>query len=89
MDPPGGWNLRSDAQPVSYYDARTGQIVSGSFDTAVKSELDQSDYVILLRRATLLAAVLLLAEWGDGGSGLRQIGGLGGCGKHRQSRLHG
>ena len=38
MDPPGGWNLRSDAQPVSYYDARTGQIVSGSFDTAVKSE---------------------------------------------------
>ena len=38
MDPPGGWNLRSDAQPVSYFDARTGQWTSGSFDTAVKSE---------------------------------------------------
>ena len=39
MDSQGGWRwqLRPDAQPVSYLDP-SGQWVSGSFDTAVKSE---------------------------------------------------
>ena len=40
MDSQGGWRwqLRPEAQPVSYYDRMTGQWTSGSFDTAVKSE---------------------------------------------------
>ena len=40
MDSQGGWHwqLRPEAQPVSYYDRMTGQWTSGSFDTAVKSE---------------------------------------------------
>ena len=40
MDSQGGWRwqLRPDAQPVSYLDPSSGQWVSGSFDTAVKSE---------------------------------------------------
>ena len=40
MDSQGGWRwqLRPEAQPVSYLDPLSGQWVSGSFDTAVKSE---------------------------------------------------
>ena len=40
MDSQGGWRwqLRPEAQPVSYLDPLLGQWVSGSFDTAVKSE---------------------------------------------------
>ena len=36
MDSQGGWRwqLRPEAQPVSYYDRMTGQWTSGSFDTA-------------------------------------------------------
>ena len=38
MDAPDGWRLRPTAQPVSYLEPLSGQWISGSFDTAVKSE---------------------------------------------------
>ena len=40
MDSQDGWRwqLRPEAQPVSYLDPLSGQWVSGSFETAVKSE---------------------------------------------------
>ena len=38
MDAPDGWRLRPVAQPVSYLDPLSGQWISGSFETAVKSE---------------------------------------------------
>ena len=37
MDP-GEWRLRSEAEPVSYYDTDIRQWTSGTFDFAVKSE---------------------------------------------------
>ena len=37
MDP-GEWRLRSEAEPVSYYDTDIRQWTSGSFETALKSE---------------------------------------------------
>ena len=38
MDSHDGWRLRPEAEPVSYFDFRTGRWTSGSFETAVKSE---------------------------------------------------
>ena len=38
MDAADGWRLRPTAQPVSYLEPLSGQWISGSFDTAVKSE---------------------------------------------------
>ena len=38
MDSHDGWRLRPVAQPVSYLDPLSGQWISGSFETAVKSE---------------------------------------------------
>ena len=38
MDSHDGWRLQPVAEPVSYFDAATGQWTSGSFETAMKSE---------------------------------------------------
>ena len=38
MDSHDGWCLQPVAEPVSYFNSRTGAMHSGNFETAVKSE---------------------------------------------------
>ena len=66
MDPPDGWNLRPVAEPVSYFDAATGQWTSGSFETAVKSE--QRPAVVTSSDSTTAAASSAFAAAAQHGS---------------------
>ena len=71
MDSHDGWRLRPVAEPVSYFDARTGQWTSGSFETAVKSEKRPALQMGAVRTAAA-SARKSLSEASKRASGLMQ-----------------